>query len=272
VRRWIVPLACLAVAVAALVAALLTPREGTRKGIKPVQLTRVVSPRSAGVTWASLDTPGPVAVSARGTYWLAFRGFAVGGNRTLALQGGGGARWSATVGTKPAIHFFGPLVLQGAASYWLTPTDPSSADLRAGEKIFYADFRLFPRPLAVLPGPGFWPEELDTSSGTPLNWLNERGAVDVASYRPIERVWLSFDASSVDRQRTLTVAQGARSYRVSVPERGATKHVTVGPFTLRAGAARVLFSCPGGVITGRDARTRSVRVSRLEARATAPGS
>lgn len=267
-RRWIVPLACLAVAVAALVAALLTPRHVARPSTRQLAAAYVAAPTRAGVAWASVDNPGPVAISANGTYWLAFRAFTLGPSQKLALLGSGGARWSATVGPEPKVHFFGPLVLQGPVSYWLTPTRHSAS---AAERIFYSpDLRLFTRPLAALPGTGFWPQELDPDSSKPVNWLNTRGTVDVASSKPIARVWLSFDATSVDRQRTLTMSEGTHTYTAEVPERGATQHVTVGPFDLHAGVARVVFSSPRPTITVRDKRPRTVRISELEARSTKP--
>jgi hypothetical protein len=264
VRRWIVPLVCFLVAGAAVAAALLT-----RSPRRPATAKRpfIVFPDSAVVRWSSLENAGPLTLAGDGRYWLAFRVFALGSGGALSLDGADGSHLSLRVGPEPAIRFVGPLSIHAASTYWLTPSPAAhGAGARAAGTVFLSGARLFKFPVAALPGAGFWPSSSGQEEADHANWLSAAGTVDVASATHSQRrVWLSFNVVSLDRPQTLTLSQGRSSYRVSVPERGASSHVTVGPFALQKGVARVRFSAPDARTLGTDRRRRSVKVSALAA-------
>ena len=262
------PLACLAIAGVAVAAALLTKSHHV---VRLKQAPYVGFPSITGITWDSVADPGQVTVSGHGTYWLAFRGFALGRGGSFSLLGDSGTRRTVSLGSEPAIHFVGPLVLNGITTYWLAPNSGTTRSRGAGDgRIFLSGYKLLPRPLAALPGPGFWPTEVNIADGTYANWLDTRGRLDLASFTRVPRVWLAFDATSVDTRRTLTISQGAKTFRIAVPERGASRHVTVGPFKLDAGVAQVLFESPNPIVSGSDARSRTIRVTALDVRRTPP--
>jgi hypothetical protein len=244
------------VAGAAVVAAILSddpPKRGTQRA-------SLFFPESAGLRWASLDQPAPVRLAGNGTYWIAFRAFARKRPTVLSITGEDGTRRRVSIGTEPSIHLVGPLPVRGGAAYWLAPEAGSGG-------VFTSAQRLVDRPLAALPGVGFWsPAASDPAFST---WLNTVGTVDVAGTGPPPaRVWLSFELMSVDRRRTLTVSAGPARYELTAPERGTRRRVTVGPFQTRGGRVSVRFSSPGAVIQGTDPRLRTVRLSALEAHPT----
>jgi hypothetical protein len=256
VTKYVVPVVCALVATAAVVAAVLSDDPPERRA----QGTNLLYPESAGLRWFSLERSGPLKLSGSGTYWVAFRAFARGGRATLTMTGEDGTRFSVPVGPDPAIQLAGPIEVRGATTYWL------AAGERGGE-IFSSGHRLVRRPLGALPGSGFWAP----AAGDPRDsvWLNSAGVVDVAAAgRPPAQVWLTFEATSVDRRRTLTIGMGAAQHRVDVPERGSRKRVTVGPFPTTRGRVRVRFHSRGPVIRGGDPRLRTVRISELEAHPT----
>jgi hypothetical protein len=268
VRRFIVPLICLAVAGAAVAAALLTKTHHA-KHVK--SLPFVGFPTISGISWNSVADPGPITLEGQGTFWVALRGFALGRGGSFSLIGDNGVRQTVRLGNEPAIHFIGPVRLNGATNYFLTPNAGSKVASGPGDgRIFLSGYMLLPRPLAALAGPGFWPTDANFANGTYGSWLDTRGRVDLASAGRVPRVWLSFDLSSVDIQRTLTVTQGKKAFRVVAPERGASRHVTVGPFNLTGGAGQVIFQSPNPIVTARDARARTVRVDSLVASSTPP--
>ena len=256
-KRFVVPIACAVVAAAAVVAAILSDDPPERGTPRPT----VFFPESAGLRWASLDQPAPIRLAGSGSYWIAFRAFARRMPTTLSVTGEDGTRLRVRIGTEPSIHLVGPLSVRGGAAYWLAPGAGSGG-------IFTSGHRLVDRPLAALPGIGFWsPTAPDPAHSA---WLNSVGVVDVAGVGPPPaRAWLSFELTSVDRRRTLTVSAGSARYRVTAPERGARRRVTVGPFPMRDGRVSVRFSSPGAVIQGMDPRLRTVRLSALEAHPTA---
>lgn len=248
-----VPAVSIAVAGIAVVATLLTDPPDRPP---PARIAAVVFPENAGLRWNALDAAAPLRVAGDGRHWLAFRAFAPRGGGALSLRGADGTRYDLDIGREPRIRFVGPLTIHGAATYWLMPDGD----------VFVTGYRLFRRPLAALPGAGFWPEIPSETDPVDANWLSGAGSVDVASaVRGVDRVWLSFDVTSVDRPRTLTLSGGGRTQRVAVPERGDTRHATVGPFRLHDGHASVRLSAPGAVARGTDPRLRTVRVEDLEA-------
>jgi hypothetical protein len=263
VRRWAIPLACLAVAGAAAAAAVLS---GKPQPPKQDTANFIFFPDSSGVRWSSLDKPGPLVLGGRGNRWLAFRGFSLGQAGSVSLLSDGGTRYGTPIDTTPKVHLIGPIDLTGRTAFWLTPGPAANRPRSpAGGEIFLSQYRLFRYPLAALPGPGFWPSGVDPIDPTGAQWLNTQGTVDVAAAsRALTRFWLSFAVTSVDKARTLTLSQGARAFRVSVPQKGTSRTATVGPFGLSGGRTQVRFSSPGPAVYAGDLRRRSVEISKLE--------
>jgi hypothetical protein len=219
-------------------------------------------PASSGVRWTSVEQFGPVDLGGQGTYWMAFRAFATGGPHSVRLQGADATRFVVPIGARPAIHFVGPIVLQGASTYWL---NAAPAHTPAGQ-VLVSEFRLVRGRLAALPGAGFWPTDFDPGSDTYANWLNSIGSVDVASGDPATRsAMVSFDASSIDHPRTVTVSGGGRRATLRIPQKGSSRHFALGPFRLVDGRVRLRFVSPGPAVYGSDPRRRSILVDSLAA-------
>jgi hypothetical protein len=256
-----VPLACLSVAVAALVAALATgdPEDEDR------EQAFLAFPDSSGVRWQSLEEAGPLRVSGEGRHWLAFRAFSPGGGSRLGVLGDDGTRIELEIGGSPRIHFAGPLYLDGRGTYFLTP------QLADGAPVFLSSYELTRRPLAALPGRGFWAPEYVQADEAFASWLNTRGVIDVAARdRTLPRAWLTFNVTSVDDERSVTLRYPGGTRTVRAPERGSTRRETVGPVPLTDGQGRVEVSSPDARLYGKDLRRRTVRLNSIEAHPAPP--
>lgn len=257
------PLVSLAIAVAALVAAVLSGEPEREKE----QRTFVELPLSDTRPWLSLDEAAPLRIAGEGRRWLAFRAFSRSAPGRLRIAGDDGTRFALRLATTPQMYVVGPIQLDGLGSYWLDP-EPPPGERTGGNRreVFVSELRLSRRPVGALPGKGFWGTEFLDDGATPANWLKTRATMEVASQDPsLRRASLAFDVSSIDNERVLTVKTAGRSWRVTVPERGATRHVVIGPFSMRGGRAFVELSSPGALRYGADPRRRTVRVSALEA-------
>lgn len=257
------PLACLLVALAALVAVLATrdPEDDDR------ERTAVVFPDTAGLRWQSLEEAGPLRLAGEGGYWLAFRAFALGRATHLEILGDDGTQLELPIDTSPRIHFAGPLHIDGRATYFLRPDEAHGRTI----PVFLASYALTRRPLAAFAGRGFWSPQFVAAEQAYASWLNTRGVIDLASRdRALARVWVTFNLTSIDDERTVTITHPGGSQTARAPERGANRRVTVGPVPLTAGQAQIQVTSPGPRIYGKDPRRRTVRLSAIEAHASPP--
>jgi hypothetical protein len=259
-ETWAVPALCLLVAAIALAAAWAS---GSPDQKKP-EPAFVGFPDSSGARWQSLSASGSLRLTGEGKFWLAFRGFSLGKSAVLSVAGDDGSQATLRLGERPGVHFVGPLYLNGGGTYFL---DRESAGPQAEERtIFVSEPRLARRPLAALPAAGFWPAEFLKADDTYANWLHSRGTIIIASRsRTLTEAWIAFNLTSIDTERTVTVDDRRRRSRIRAPERGANRRITLGPFRLRNGRARLTVSSPGPLVYGGDPRRRSVRLSSLEA-------
>jgi hypothetical protein len=133
--------------------------------------------------------------------------------------------------------------------------------------VFLSTLHTYPKPLAALPGLGFW--GVESVQGVLFNWLRDAGVVDV--YAPgahAARIWLTFVGRSLGGDRTLSASSGQATSRVVV---GTSAHlVRIGPFPLVGGRARVLVrSSPPARRYGTDPRPLSIQVALLAAHTSA---
>jgi hypothetical protein len=249
-----VVLACLALAGAALVAAIVS---GT-PGAPPDARAFLSFPESSGTRWESLAEPGTLRLEGHDRFWLSFRAFSLGAPGGLTVAGDDG-NFTFRLGSAASIHFAGPLYLSGSTDYRLTPGGAGT--------IFMSDYRLARHPLAAVPEEGFWPTEFRDADGTYFNWLNTAGTIELASRdRSARRMWLAFDLSSVDQPRSVTISGAGQDRRVDAPERGSSRRFVLGPFALGTdGTARLRVSSPGPQVYGSDPRRRTVRLGALAA-------
>lgn len=264
------PLVALTIASAALVAALVSgrPEIAQREEQASVHLD-LTDP-----VWQSLESAAPLGLTGRGSYWLAFRAFSVGLPTRVRITGPAGGALTVGVSTAPRTYATGPVRLDGLEWYRLEPRLSSTARRSpAGGSLFVSSFRLTRRPVAALPGRGFWENESWRGGSADANWLKSRGRIELVSADPaLRRAWIAFDATSIDRERTLAVTGGGVDQRLSAPERGSRRRLVVGPIDLRDGRAELELSSPDPASYGSDSRLRTILVSDLEAYGARPGS
>jgi hypothetical protein len=198
-----------------------------------------------------------------GKAWVAFRAVSLRVGRTLTFRDRAGDQATAHIGTEPRVYLVGPLS-DGVYALHLAPRGviPSRRDPRH-LSVFLSTPRTASRPLAALPGEGFWPNE--SLDGVTYNWLRGVGLIDV--YAPRARsdlIWLTFAASSIGSRRTLIAQSGLSTHRVVVPT--SSRLIRLGPYRLVQGRARIsLHTSPGPSHYGRDPRVLSVWIGRLAA-------
>ncbi len=235
------------------------------------EVAREVGP--GGVTGVWIAASASLTLSQPGSRWVAFRARGRETDR-LAVTEGDRVLSDVSVTSAPRGFIAGPT--SGAADSELTLE--TGAD--AGRSVFgtprrrtvlVSSVRVSDRPIAALPGRGFWPEEAE--AGVSSNWLGSRAEVEIVASSPsATRAWLSFRAESAGSQRTVTVlgaseAQPVRRFEVARSGAASTPSRTVlGPFALTGGRARVaLFASPAAKRYGRDPRSISVRLGDLQA-------
>jgi hypothetical protein len=131
--------------------------------------------------------------------------------------------------------------------------------------------RLSPSPIAVLPTRGFYRSEFDARK-RPFNWLRDEGILEVFTPKlDITRVWLRFEARSVDADRPVIISGGEVTKRVVAPGGDRSGELSAGPFALRDGRLRITVrsEIPPRRF-GADPRPLSVRFARLWASPSAP--
>jgi hypothetical protein len=195
--------------------------------------------------------------------WVAFRAVSLRVGRTLTFRDPAGEQATAHIGTEPRVYLIGPL---SEGVYALRPTPggviPSARDPRH-LSVFLSTPRTVSRPLAALPGEGFWPNE--SVHGVTYNWLRGVGAIDVyALHARADLIWLTFVASSIGSRRTLIAQSGPSAHRVVVPT--SSRLIRLGPYRLVHGRARIsLHTSPGPSRYRVDPRMLSVWIGRLTA-------
>jgi hypothetical protein len=200
--------------------------------------------------------------------WVAFRALSLRGDRTLSLTTLAGASAAAHIGTRPDMFVVGPFP-EGNVSLRPTPASrvASQRDSRR-VSVFVSTVRTFGTPVAALPGAGFW--GVERAPGLAFNWLRDTGVIDILAPEARARVaWLTFVGRSLGEERALIASSGQTVSRVRV---STSAHlVTLGPFSLVHGRARVLLrASPGPRRYGDvDRRQLSVQVALLAAHASA---
>jgi hypothetical protein len=199
--------------------------------------------------------------------WIAFRAASLRRPRTLTMVPSSGPRLTVRIGTRPALYVVGPFregvvsLLPRPRAAVASPHDPRQVS------VFVSALRTYPRPLAALPGAGFW--GVESAQGVSFNWLRDDGVVDV--YSPgvnAGPIWLTFVGRSLGEDRTLTVSSGQTTRRVRVGM--SARLIRIGPFPLARGQARLLLSpSPGARRYPGDPRSLSVQVALLAAHTSA---
>jgi hypothetical protein len=277
-RELLAPLGALLLATVAVAGVYVTSlRSSPVRSVAPTTVRhalRIYSPPS--LTGAFPTEPGPdrlgwqwvrdtasIGINASGPVWLAFRARSLRVSRTLTVVSPRGRKLSTQIGPTPRIYVIGP-VAQGISQI---RTRPASAVATVRDRrhvsVALSLLRGFTRPLAALPGDGFWPAE--TYSGTTFNWLSNRGVIDV--YEPTTRVGaacVTFGARAIGEPRTLTARSGASVSRAAIST--IPSAVRLGPFRLTHGRARVvLTTSPSARRYGTDPRLLSVQFAEVEA-------
>lgn len=195
--------------------------------------------------------------------WIAFRALSLRIPRTLTFSGVAGRSVAVRIRTRPAVYVVGPLT---GGSLLLRPTPGSARASHSDPRrlsIFLSMIRAFPRPVAAIPGGGFWPTE--RAGGVTFNWLRNTGVIDVAApHMGSNAVWLEFVVRSLQQPRTLTGTSTGAAHRLAVGT--AAQAARLGPFPLARGRARIFLSAfPGPQSLRPDPRALSVQVAALSA-------
>jgi len=221
-----------------------------------------------GMSWQWVGEAASLQLTGVKRGWLAFRALSPGLPRKLAFTGPHRERTSVRVGAAPGVYLAGPLS-EGAVALSASPVAAAKRGRPPTLAVFLSTLRVMPNPVAVLPGTGFWNTE--SAGGVVFNWLRNTGALDVyAPASPAGPVTLSFIARSLGGQRSLTARSGQTIRRATVTS--SPQQLTLGPFPLVRGRARVLLSAaPGPRRYGSDPRSLSVQVAALGGYTTAAG-
>lgn len=274
-RRWGAPIGMVVLAAAAFAAAWATssqdsPEDQSERPAARLELSGTF-PGEQGpdaLTWMWMGDFAVVDVTGHGRFWLGFRALSIKRPRALVLSRSGRKTLQVMVGTAPRTHLVGPIEVSGHEAIGLRPRPPASTASgrdRRELSVFLSSLRLSPRPVAALPGSGFWSGETGTR-GALFNWLrDDDGTIELrAAHASSDRAWISFSAVSIARGRTLTIRGRGTVEEIQV--RTTPRRFTVGPYRLLRSAARLRVSVsPGAGSYGADPRELSVRISSLEA-------
>jgi hypothetical protein len=271
----LLPFAAVLLAIVAIVAAYLISRRDSRS---PTGLPAAAVPAYPelaldgadpleigpyGAEWQWIGDIASMKVTGVNRAWVEFRALSLRFNRTLAFRGPAGELVAAHIGTQPRVYVVGPL---SSGIFVLHSTPASSVASRRDSRrvsVFLSDLRVLPRPLAALPGEGFWPTE--SVDGMTFNWLGGTGVIDVYAPRTrVNSIWLTFVATSIGQQRTLIAQSGQSTHKIVVPI--SSRFIRLGPFRLVRGKTRVfLRTSPGPNRYGGDPRLLSVHIGQLAA-------
>jgi hypothetical protein len=216
-----------------------------------------------GLGWQWIGHAASIRLAGASPVWVAFRALSLRLSRMLTFRDSAGQQRTVHIGTRPKVYLVGPLT-NGIVR--LTPTPGGLVASRRDRRplsIFLSMLRALPRPLAAIPGQGFWPTE--TEGRVVFNWLSSAGAIDVYAPRtPSGSIWLTFMARSSGRSRLLVVQSGRAIIKVAVSTR--RRFVRVGPFQLVRGRAKLLLSAsPGPSRYSHDPRLLTVQIAQLGA-------
>jgi hypothetical protein len=273
-RSSVAPLAAVAVAIVAIGGAYLTSHKGKRRVPRSSATVASLSPTYPtpalagalhselgpdGMTWQWIGRVASFELTGVKQSWVVFRALSR-PQRKLVFSESAGEHVSVNIQASPEVYLVGPLS-PGRVALNAARTSAARREKGSARSVFMSTLRAASNPVAVLPGTGFWSTE--SSGGVVFNWMRSSGAIDVyAPGSPGGQVWLTFLARSLGEPRALTIRGGAGSHHVAVTT--TAEPVTVGPFTLANGRARVtLTASPGPAQYGADPRALSVQVASL---------
>jgi hypothetical protein len=277
-----VPLAALALAVIAIIAAYVVSQATAPGRPRPVataaalrEASRALAVDGAfpaergpdGAAWQWIGDRASIRLRHIGKPWITFRALSLRLGRTLTFSGPAGKRVAVHIGTQPEVYLVGPL---SEGRFLVSPTPPSStasARDRRRLSVFLSTPQVVASPVIASPGAGFWSSE--SSGGALFNWLRSTGVIAVdAPLARVRSVWLTFVTRSLGQQRTLTARSGGTTDEVVVATSG--RPVKLGPFQLLHGRANILVSVsPGPRRYGVDPRLLSIQVASLAAHTSA---
>jgi hypothetical protein len=221
-----------------------------------------------GQTWQWIGTTGGLTVKATGRAWLTLRARSLRRPRTLFFQTQSGQQIPLELGTRAAAHVVGPFDFHNTAEIGIEPKPGPARASRDDPRYlsaFVSNLRLAPEPAAAQPTVGFYLTEYGPAMA-PFNWLRDRGKIEVAAGPAESRVWLRFEASSIDSDRDVQFSAGRARHRVTVPGGRRRTAIAVGPFRLVNGHATVsVDSLTPPRRYGEDPRPLSVRVAAMRA-------
>lgn len=274
------PAAAVLVAVVAVVAAYLishtsTPRSALSSA--PAALPSPAYPAPAlggalspeagpdGMPWQWIGQAASLQLASPKPSWIAFRALSPRIGRALTFTGSGGERVTVHIATAPGVYLAGPLAA-GTVLLRPRPVTALGRGVPPSPAVFLSTPRVMPNPVAVMPGAGFWSTE--SAGGVVFNWLRRSGVIDVYSPRtPSGSASLAFLARSLGQRRIVTARGAGTSSRATVTT--TARPVTLGPFRLVGGRARIVFRVsPGPRRYGADPRPISVQVAGLGAYTT----